>query len=116
MAQMREAVGFVAFLIGAAALTAVSHHPTHGRHTERERDAVVAVAGQFTHQQIADALAQTKLGKGQALHEIEQSFPLPVRTVREDGAGIVFTLRGHGTTCVDFTSRSDGSTVAARHC
>jgi hypothetical protein len=116
MVQTREAVGFVAVLCGVAALTAVSHHPTTGRRTERERAAVEAAASHFTHQQIADAWIQTKLGNGQALSEIKQSFPLPARSVHEDGPGIVFTFLGHGTMCVDFTSQPDRRTVTARRC
>ncbi len=116
MLQMREAVGFAAFIVGAAALTAVNHHPDHGRRTERERIAVEAVAGQFTHQQISDAWTQAKLGNSQPLQDIQRSFPLPVRTVHEDGTGIVFTFVGHGTTCVDFVSHLIGSTVNARRC
>jgi hypothetical protein len=116
MVQMREAVGFAAFIVGAAALTAVNHHPDHGRRTERERIAVEAVAVGFTHQQISDAWTQAKLGNSRPLHDIQQSFPLPVRTVHEDGAGIVFTFAGHDTTCVDFVSHLVGRTVNARRC
>lgn len=116
MVQMREAVGFAAFIVGAAALTAVNHHPDHGRRTERERIAVEAVAGRYTHQQIADAWTQAKLGNKQPLQEIQRSFPLPVRTVHEDEAGIVFTFFGHDTTCVDFVSHLAGRTVNARRC
>lgn len=114
--QMREAVGFAAFVLGAAALTAVSHHPDHGRRTERERIAVEAVAVQFTHQQLADAVTQAKLGNNHPLQEIQASFPLPVRTVHEDGTGIVFTFTGHDTTCIAFVSRLVGRTVDARRC
>jgi hypothetical protein len=116
MVQMREAIGFAAFVLGAAALTAVSHHPTHGRRTERERVAVEAAAGQFTHEQIADAWTQTKLGNSRSLLEIEHAFPLPVRTVHEDGAGIVFTLQGHQETCIAFVSQPDSTTVKAHRC
>jgi hypothetical protein len=113
---MREAVGFAAFCVGAAALTAVSHHPDHGRRTERERIAVETVAGQFTHSQISDAWTQAKLGNSRPLQEIQGSFPLPVRTVHEDGTGIVFTFIGHNTTCVDFVSHLVGRSVNARRC
>jgi len=116
MAQTREAIGFVAVLAGVAALTAVNHHPTTGRRTERERAAVEAAASRFTHQQIADAWTQIKLGNGAPLSDIKQSFPLPAWQVREEGAGIVFTFLGHGTTCVDFTSQPDRSVVTAHHC
>jgi hypothetical protein len=116
MVQMREAVGFAAFVVGAAALTAVNHHPDHGRRTQRERIAVEAVAGQFTHGQISDAWTQAKLGNSQPLREIQRAFPLPVRTVHEDGMDIVFTFLGHDTTCVDFVSHLVGRTVNARRC
>jgi hypothetical protein len=116
MAQMREAVGFAAFVLGAAALTAVNHHPTHGRRTERERAAIEAAATQLTHQQIADAWTQTKLGNPAPLKAIEAIFPLPVPTVYEEGAGIVFTFTGHGEKCIDFLSRPDRSIVTTRRC
>ena len=116
MVQIREAVGFVAFLLGAAALTAVNHHPSHGRRTERERAAIAASVTQFTHQQIADAWTQTKLGDPQPLQAIEHALPLLVRTVHEEGAGIVFTFIGHGETCIDFFSQPDRRVVTARHC
>lgn len=116
MFQTREAIGFAAFVVGAAALTAVNHHPNHGRRTERERVAVEATAGQFTHQEIAAAWTLAKLGNSQPLRAIQQAFPLPVRTVHENGAGIVFTFLGHETTCVDFVSQFTGSTVTARSC
>ena len=116
MVTTREGIGFAAVLLGVAALTAVNHHPTTGRRTERERAAVEAAASRFTHQQIADAWTQTKLGHGEALSDIKQSFPLPPWQVREEGAGIVFTFLGHGTTCVDFRSEADRNTVTAHHC
>lgn len=116
MVQIREAVGFAAFLLGAAALTAVNHHPSHGRRTERERAAVAATVTQFTHQQIVDAWTQAKLGNPQPLQAIEQAFPLPVRTVHEEGAGIVFSFTGHGETCIDFLSQPDRRVVSARRC
>jgi hypothetical protein len=116
MFQTREAIGCAAFVVGAAALAAVNHHPNHGRHTERERVAVEAAANRLSHQEIADAWLQAKVGNSQPLKAIQETFPLPVRTVHEDGTGIVFTFLGHETTCVDFVSRLVGSTVTARRC
>jgi hypothetical protein len=116
MVQMREAVGFAAFVVGAAAITAVNHHPNHGRRTERERLAVEAAAGRFTHQEIAAAWTLAKLGNSEPLKAIQETFPLPVRTVHENGSGIVFTFGGHSTTCVDFISQFTGTTVTARRC
>ena len=68
------------------------------------------------HQQIADAWTQAKLGDSQPLKEIQETFPLPVRTVHESGVGIIFTFLGHDTTCVDFTSQLTGSIVTSRRC
>ena len=113
---MREAIGFAAFVVGAAALTAVNHHPTHGRRTGRERAAVEAAASQLTHQQVADAWAQATLGNAQPLKDIQGTFPFPVRTVHQEGPGIVFTFLGHKETCIDFVSQPDSSIVTARHC
>ena len=114
--QMRESIGFVAFVVGVAALTAVSHHPTHGRRTARERAAVEAAAHQLTHQQIADAWAQATLGNAQPLKAIQGTFPFPVRTVHQDGPGIVLTFLGHNETCIDFVSQPAGSIVTAHRC
>jgi hypothetical protein len=116
MVQMREAVGFAAFIVGAAALAAVNHHPDHGRRTERERVAVEAVASQLSHLEIADAWTQAKLGNTEPLKAIQGAFPLPVRTVHENGTSIVFTFLGHDTTCIDFVSQLVGNTVTARRC
>jgi hypothetical protein len=116
MVHMREAIGFVAFIVGAAALAAVNHHPNHGRRTERERFAIEAAAGRLSHQEIADAWSQAKLGNSEPLKAIQQTFPLRVRTVHEDGTGIVFTFLGHETTCVDFASHLVGRTVTAHRC
>ena len=116
MVQTREAIGFAAVLLGVAALTAVNHHPTTGRHTERERAAVQSAAVRFTHQQIVDAWTEAKIGNAAPLRDIQRAFPLPVRTVYEDGSGIVFTFAGHDTNCVDFMSQAERSIVSARHC
>jgi hypothetical protein len=114
--QMREAIGFVAFVLGAAALTAVNHHPSHGRRTERERAAVQAAADQLTHQQIAEAWTQATLGNAQPLKDIQGAFPFPVRTIHQDGPGIVLTFIGHKETCIDLVSQPDISLVTARRC
>ena len=116
MIQLRQAFGFTAFLLGAAALTAISHHPTTGRHTERERVAVETALARFTHQQIADAWTEAKLTDPQALLAIEHAVPLPIRTVHEAGPGIVFTFDGHADTCIDFLTEPNTRSVTARRC
>ena len=116
MSQLREAVGFAAFVVGAAVIAAVNHHPNHGRRTERERAAVAAAATAFTHEQIAAAWTQLKLANPEPLVAIERAFPLPRRTVHENGGGIVFTFTGHDDTCIDFLTRPDHRAVTARRC
>jgi hypothetical protein len=114
--RVREAVGFVAFIVGAAALAAVNHHPTHGRRTERERAAIEAAAAGVTHPQIAEAWAQMKRGNPGPLGDIERVFPLPRRASYEEGTGIVLTFAGHDETCIDLVSEPARSTVRARDC
>ena len=116
MVHVRQALGFTAFLLGAAALTAINHHPTTGRHTERERAAVQEAVARYTHSQVAEAWAQAKLGNPQPLLAIERAVPLPTRTVHEAGAGILFTFDGHADTCIDFRSEPERWTVSARRC
>jgi hypothetical protein len=116
MHTMREAVGFGAFVLGAAALAAVNHHPTHGRRTERERAAIQAAAGGVTHQQVSDAWTQTKLGNSVPLTQIERRFPLPIRATYEAEGGIILTFAGHSQTCIDFLSLPTTQTVTARAC
>jgi len=113
---MRETIGFVAFVLGAAALTAVNHHPNHGRRTERERAAVEAAADQLTHQQISDAWSEATLGNAQPLKDIQGTFPFPVRTVHHEGSVIVLTFRGHEETCIDLVSQPGSSIVVAPRC
>jgi hypothetical protein len=113
---VREAVGFAAFLVGAAALTAVNHHPDHGRRTELERAAVEAAAARVAHGQIAAAWTQMKLGRPAPLDSVEAAFPLPLRATYEEGVGIVLTFDGHDDTCIDLVSREDSRRVTARDC
>jgi hypothetical protein len=116
MYTLRQAVGFAAFIIGAAALTAVNHHPNHGRRTERERTDVHAAAGNVTHRQIAEAWAQTKVGNPVPLDDIKRVFPLPLRAASRQGAGIVLTFAGHDDTCIDLVSLPNVARVTSRRC
>jgi hypothetical protein len=116
MYTLREVVGFGAFIVGAAALAAVNHHPTHGRRTERERAATQAAAAGVSHTQIAEAWMQTKLGNPGPLSEVQRAFPLALRATYEDGAGIVLTFAGHDQTCIDLVSQPNSSTVTSRRC
>ena len=116
MYTAKEVVGFAAFIIGAAALAAVNHHPDHGRRTERERTSTESAAAAVPHIRIADAWAQSKLGNSGPLSEIARSFPLPLRSTSEDADGIVLTFAGHDETCIDLVSRPAATTVTSRDC
>ena len=100
MAQLREAVGCAAFVLGAAALAAVNHHPTHGRRSERERAAIQAAAVGLTHQQIVDAWELAKGGNPEPLLALQQTFPLPPQTVHAEGRAIVLSFAARHGTCV----------------
>lgn len=116
MFTVKEVVGFGAFVLGAAALAAVNHHPEHGRRTERERVSIESAAAAVTHARIADAWAQTKLGNSGPLREIERTFPLPLRSTSEEAGGVVLTFEGHDETCIELLSGPSGTTVTRRDC
>lgn len=116
MLTARETVGAISVVVGAAVLAAVNHHPTHGRRTAKERAAVGAAAGSFTHHQIAEAWTQSKLGNPGRLHEIQAAFPLPPRSTYEEGTAVVLVFEGHDDICIDLISRPEASTVEDRRC
>jgi hypothetical protein len=77
---------------------------------------VEAAANQLTHQQIADAWTQMKLGNARPMQDIKRTFPFPPRTVYEDGSGIVLVFASHDQTCIDFVSHPQESIVKSRNC
>lgn len=116
MLTVRETVGAISVVVGAAVLAAVNHHPSHGRRPARERAAVQAVADRLSRRQIADAWTQMKLANPTPLRAIQSAVPLPARSVYEDGPAIVLVFEGHEGTCVDLISRLVGNTVETRRC
>jgi hypothetical protein len=84
--------------------------------SERDRAAVEEAADRLTHEQIAEAWTQSKLGHTGPMQRIQETFPLPPRAVYDDGPGIVLTFAAHGRTCIDLVSHPDSSIVSARHC
>jgi hypothetical protein len=82
---------------------------------ERDWAAVEMAADRLTHQQIADAWTQMKLGNARPMQDIKRTFPFPPRTVYEDGAAIILIFVGYSQTCIDFRTQPDGSIVSARH-
>lgn len=99
-------------LAGIVVLSAVT--PSGPPGPNGNRAAVKEVADRLTHEEIADAWTQSKLGRTGPMRRIQETFPLPPRAVYDDGAGIV--LDGHGQNCVDFVSYPASSIVSARRC
>ena len=116
MLTLREGIGAVAVLAGAAALTAVNHHPTHGRRLERERAAVQVVADQLTHDQISDASKQARFGATAALSAIAAAIDLRHLSTHQEGDAIILTFDGHGHRCLDLVSRPEANRVRSRKC
>ena len=116
MLTLREGIGAVAVLAGAAALTAVNHHPTHGRRLERQRSAVQVAADQLTHDEISDAWAQARFGATAALSAIAGAIDLRYLSAHQEGGAVILTFDGHGPNCVDLISRPDTNRVRSRKC
>jgi len=116
MYTVKEVVGFGAFILGAASLAAVNHHPNHGRRTERERASIESAATAVPHARIAGAWAQTKVGNSAPLNELSGTFPLPLRSTSEQSGGIVLTFAGHDETCIDLLSQPARTIVTSRDC
>ena len=115
MTRTRQAV-FAAGVVLAGMIVyglASSPRPTQ---SEKDRASVETAADRITHQEIADAWAQTKLGNTAPMDEIKKTFPFPIRGIREEGTAIVLTFTGHNQTCIDFRTQPDGSIVSGRPC
>ena len=116
MLTIRETIGATAVIVGAAVLAAVNHHPTHGRRIARERAAVQAAADHLTHDQIADAWMQARLGATGALTAIAGAIDLRHLSTHQDGDAIILTFEGRSDRCIDLVSRPDRNTVENRNC
>jgi hypothetical protein len=88
------------------------------RPTQSEKDtaAVLRAADRVTHQEIADAWAQSKLGNARPMERIGTEFPRPLLTIQDEGPDIVLTFAGHDKTCIQLRSGPDDSSVFSRPC
>ena len=116
MLSLRETVGAASVVAGAAVLAAVSHHPTDAGRLQRERAAVRAAADHITHQQIADAWMQARLGATAALTAIAAGVDLDYLSTHQDGDAIILTFQGRRGRCVDLVSQPDANTIRTRPC
>src|SRR2546423_13587605 len=95
----------VLIVAGVALVAIIALRPTIGprqSRSEKDRAAVEVAADRLTHQEVADAWAQSKLGNTRPMERIQKTFPLPARAVHEEGTGIVLTFTGHNETCSHF--------------
>lgn len=116
MWTVREAVGAASLLVGVVVLAGISHQPNHGRRLERERIAVQAAADHLTHDQIADAWMQARLGATAPLAAITEAVGVRYLSTRQEDDAIILTFAGRAGRCVDLFSRPGGNSVATRPC
>jgi len=109
MLTMREAVGTVAVVIGAALLAGVAHHA--GGQGTHASEVVRAAAGRLTYREVSDAWVQSKQGDPGRLQGIVRSVPLRYRTAHADGDAVVLTFASREGTCVDLVARPRANTV-----
>ena|SRR5688500_12738268 len=116
MWTVREAVGATSVLVGVVVLSAISHQPNHGRRSERERIAVQVAADHLTHDQIADAWMQARLGATAVLTAITEAVGVRYLSTHQEDDAIILTFAGRAGHCVDLLSRPAGNSVAIRAC
>jgi hypothetical protein len=116
MVTARQSVGFVSFVVGAAILTGVNHHPGPDPRLVRDRAALQVAADYLTHDQIADAWSQASLGATAALTGIADAVDLRYVTGHEEGEAIILTFAAHEARCLDLVSTPDANAVETRHC
>lgn len=116
MWTVREAVGAASVLAGVVVLAGISHQPNHGRALHRERLAVQAAADHLTHEQIADAWMQARLGATAALTVITEAVELRYLSTHQEDDAIILTFAGRAGRCVDLVSRPEGNAVEPRGC
>ena len=116
MWTVREAVGAASVLVGVVVLAGISHQPNHGRRLERERMAVQAAADQLTHDQIADAWMQARLGATAALTGITEAVGVRYRSTYQDDDAIILVFESGSGRCMGLISRPAAKTIETRHC
>ncbi len=116
MWTVREAVGAASVLAGVVVLTGLSHQPSHGRRLERERLAVQTAPDHLSHDQIADAWMQARLGATAPLTALIDAVGVRYLSTRQEADAIILTFAGRAGHCVDLFSRPGGNSVATRTC
>ena len=112
MLTIREAVGAVAVVVGAATLAAVSHHAGgQGTHARR---AVQSAADRLSYQEVSDAWARVKSGDSSRLNGIVHGVGLPYRAVHQEGDAVILSFASREGVCVDLVARPAAKTVRTR--
>jgi hypothetical protein len=109
MFTMREAVGVAAVIVGAATLTAVTHHA--GGQGSHARETVQAAAHRLTYREVADAWARNKVGDSSRLDAIVRGVPLRYRATHQEGDAVILTFASQAGSCVDLVARPAANTV-----
>ena len=112
MLTIREAVGSVAVVVGAATLAAVSHHAGgQGTHARR---AVRTAADRLSYQDVSDAWARVKAGDPSGLDGIVHGVGLPYRAAHQEGDAVILTFASREGVCVDLVARPAAKTDTTR--
>lgn len=114
MWTMRETVGAVAVIVGAATLAAVSHHA--GGQGTHAREVVQTAADRLSYEQITSAWTKTKLGNPSGLYDIIQGVPLRYRSTHQEGDAIILAFDAPNGRCIDLVSRPEANAVETRDC
>jgi hypothetical protein len=86
------------------------------RPTEQDRALVESATRQLTHETVAGAWTQTRLGNTAELDAIKRQVPLRFLAAHQEADAVIVTFEGRGGGCVDFVSQPDASTVRTRRC
>ena len=109
MLTVRESVGAVAVVAGAAVLAAASHHA--GGQGTHARGVVESAAHHLTYQDVSDAWARMQRGDAGRFDAIVHGVALPYRAARQDGDAVVVTFASRNGVCVDLVARPAGNAV-----
>jgi len=112
MLTVREVVGTLAVVTGAALLAGLTHHAGgQGTHARR---AVESAAGRLTYGEVSAAWAKAKAGYTGGLDALVRGVALPYRAAHQEGDAVVLTFASQEGACVDLVARPERNTVRTR--
>ena len=95
-------------------LAATSHHA--GGQSVHAQRAVQIAADRLTHEQVAAAWTETKLGHPVEIHNLFRDVPLRYRSTHQEGDAIIVAFNGPNGRCIDLVSRPESNAVMSRRC